>query len=266
MNLKTKIVSAAKILSKRHLELSLKIYNRVCGERVSLYDIKKTLLIPKNKYILSPREDIGLDLIQDFINNKDTYDCIWSDNAFVDSYEADKEELYDFVLSSILGDSDASGIKRIIDVGCGTGRLLMKLKERLPNAEIAGTDYSDSSIDRCKERMPQGSFFVSDIHSLGESPVRYDVVLCMEVLEHIQHVDRAICCLRSLLASNGKLLITIPDGMCDTWTGHINFWEQIEFEDLLSMNNLQVLNSTRLSDGYTGGYLVYMCTISAYNK
>jgi ubiquinone/menaquinone biosynthesis C-methylase UbiE len=54
----------------------------------------------------------------------------------------------------------------IIDVGCGTGRLLRKIKGRFPNSHLVGIDPAEGMIDRARKMMPDATFLVSGAESL----------------------------------------------------------------------------------------------------
>jgi hypothetical protein len=44
------------------------------------------------------------------------------------------------------------------------------------------------------------------------------------VLEHLLYPGKALLNLVSAIKPGGGLLITVPDGRKDTYSGHINFW------------------------------------------
>lgn len=48
---------------------------------------------------------------------------------------------------------DLRGDERVLDAGCGTGRVTAKLRERLPRGQIVALDGSASMIDRARERL-----------------------------------------------------------------------------------------------------------------
>lgn len=108
----------------------------------------------------------------------------------------------------------------VIDVGCGNGAMVS-----LPLAEkghsVLGIDLDERSIRRAQEanRFPNASFRVaksSDI--LGET---FNVVICSEVLEHIEDCEDVIADLRRLCKPDGIALITVPNGYgpfeIDSW-------------------------------------------------
>ena len=60
--------------------------------------------------------------------------------------------------------------RRIVDLGCGTGRLAARLLRRWPGAKLLGVDLADGMIDACRRRFtgdPRARFIVAD----AEDPV-----------------------------------------------------------------------------------------------
>ncbi len=67
----------------------------------------------------------------------------------------------------------------VLDAGCGTGRLLAPLRER--GFDIDGCDLSGDMIERCRQRVPDATLWVSALHEL-EPPRRYASIVCSGVL------------------------------------------------------------------------------------
>jgi len=61
-----------------------------------------------------------------------------------------------------------------LDAGCGTGRLLAPLRDR--GFDIDGCDVSADMIDRCRQRVPDATLWVSALHEL-DPPRRYASIL-----------------------------------------------------------------------------------------
>lgn len=60
----------------------------------------------------------------------------------------------------------------IIDLGCGTGELLGRLRQRYPQARFTGIDRAPGMVALCRERWvddPATSFRVADIATVAES-------------------------------------------------------------------------------------------------
>ena len=115
-----------------------------------------------------------------------------------------------------------SAALRIADYGCGPGLLLRHLGAASPASTFHGYDFASSGLRLARENFPAASFAERDIYDTF--PDRYDVILCTEVLEHLERPQRALTNLLSQLAPGGHLLLTVPDGRVDQYPGHIHFW------------------------------------------
>ncbi len=98
----------------------------------------------------------------------------------------------------------------ILDFGCGTGLMLRKLQQtNSSQIHIFGADHSSHSLDVCR-KIPGITLFDLRTDSNLLNQKKYDVILCMDVLEHIEEQDPFLENLNSLLATNGRLLLTVP--------------------------------------------------------
>lgn len=110
----------------------------------------------------------------------------------------------------------------IVDIGCGSGNLLDLISTESPKALLLGTDFSEEKINNCKRVYPEIEFKVHDIYNRLE--LKYDLILCTEVLEHLLYPHKAIKKLIEGVNEKGTLFITIPNGRLDNFSGHIYFW------------------------------------------
>jgi 2-polyprenyl-3-methyl-5-hydroxy-6-metoxy-1,4-benzoquinol methylase len=100
---------------------------------------------------------------------------------------------------------------RILDVGCGNGGLALPLA--LVGCEVVATDVDRRSIDYCRSscRFPNVTFVPTD-GALGEITGIFDLIVCSEVLEHLEAPDALIAAMAAKLSPRGRLFITIPNG------------------------------------------------------
>ncbi len=103
---------------------------------------------------------------------------------------------------------------RVLDLGCGTGSLLFRLADALPNAELIGIDISAANIATA-ERDGRGKFagrvrfVVSDYLAYRDSP--FDVIVSDGVLHLIAVPTGAL--IRKVaadLAPGGLLICDLP--------------------------------------------------------
>jgi SAM-dependent methyltransferase len=103
---------------------------------------------------------------------------------------------------------------RILDVGCGDGLLFDRLA---PFGEIEGIEPDQRSLD------PQGKWR----RAINAAPFdasfrpehRFDIILMLDVLEHLDLPGDALRCAGRLLAPGGFVLITVP-AFSWLWTRH----------------------------------------------
>ena len=120
---------------------------------------------------------------------------------------------YESRLGKYLKDSN---VKKILDLGCGEGKILKEFASRYPNKEFVGVDLSSSNINLAKEKFQTENikYFVADasisLDNLGEFDLIYSFSL-------IQYFDTRVCQdlannISSILRTNGVLVhMSIPD-------------------------------------------------------
>ena len=96
----------------------------------------------------------------------------------------------------------------ILDIGCGGG-LLSEPMSRL-GAEVTGIDASDENIKVAKARLLKTKLKINYFHSSPESfktKKKFDVILNMEVVEHVNDIDLFISKTAKLLKNDGIMYI-----------------------------------------------------------
>lgn len=103
--------------------------------------------------------------------------------------------------------------KRVLEVGCGDGRLLSLLQE---NNEVFGIDVSTGGVDKCSASgIPAICMDVSS-ESLPFPDDHFDFVITLETLEHLMNPYYALLEIRRVLKENAKLVCSVPNPA----TGH----------------------------------------------
>lgn len=113
----------------------------------------------------------------------------------------------------------------VLDVGCGSGELLEKIRSHFPNARLAGLDGSRAALEETQKRIPAARTILADLADHAPSgPLGFASHLTSsEVLEHLDNPEAALCyCLR-WLEPGGKIIVTVPAGPLtafDRYLGH----------------------------------------------
>ncbi|MFW6202791.1 MAG: class I SAM-dependent methyltransferase [Marinilabilia sp.] len=103
----------------------------------------------------------------------------------------------------------------ILDAGSGFGQYSWTLSKLGDQYRIKGVDVKDEQIDDCNHffkktgKAEQVSFFKGDLTQLVE-PSAYDLILSVDVMEHIEDDRKVFRNFHESLVSGGMLLISTP--------------------------------------------------------
>lgn len=121
------------------------------------------------------------------------------------------------------------GIRTVIDVGCGGGRLAAVVRDILPAASYTGLDLGEAQLASTRKIRPDGEFILGRLQDF-RTRRKWDLVLCSEVMLHIPPVDIAAAA-ANLRALSRKWLLTVD------WTqpvsGPIAEWNWLHDYDAL---------------------------------
>lgn len=99
---------------------------------------------------------------------------------------------------------------KILEVGCGRGDFLKKLKDTNKTVDIAGLELNRKAVT---EGRDVGLNVVEDTieeHSANNSD-KYDIVCSFQVLEHIHDIREFVQSCVKVLKPGGKLIISVPN-------------------------------------------------------
>jgi SAM-dependent methyltransferase len=96
----------------------------------------------------------------------------------------------------------------ILEVGCGEGYVLSALRQAGVQCPMHGIDFSETAIEHAKARVPDATFAVQDARELASSGRRYDLVLMIEVLEHLEDAQAMLAVLAKL--SKHHVVVSVP--------------------------------------------------------
>ncbi len=91
----------------------------------------------------------------------------------------------------------------VLDIGCGTGRLLRKVGKRWPMARLIGVDAAEGMIEKARQLTPNATFYVSKAESLPLPDVSVDIVFSTASFHHWQDKEKALLEIRRVLRSRG---------------------------------------------------------------
>jgi 2-polyprenyl-3-methyl-5-hydroxy-6-metoxy-1,4-benzoquinol methylase len=95
--------------------------------------------------------------------------------------------------------------KRILEVGCGSGGILIPFTEI--GAEVVGIDFDDTYMVAGRNR---GLNLIDRSIYEFQSDKKFDLIILKDVLEHLPDLDLVLQKLKSLLSEAGKVYIQVP--------------------------------------------------------
>ena len=147
---------------------------------------------------------------------------------------------------------------RLMDYGAGEGHFIDYLKH--PGG-YWGVDISEEAVARAKKLYPHIPFSTTAI----TLPIKFDVITCFDVMEHIFDFDEVFKYFDASLAPGGKLIIATNE-MCfmkmvaigllymDTffspWSPHIRFFTRKSLTELLEHYGYKVLHFERVANNF----------------
>ncbi len=139
-------------------------------------------------------------------------------------------------------------ISSITEIGCGQGHVVSYLASMGITEDIKACDFSERIIEIASE-LGSGNgveFYQKDIYDAGDYE-KADLVICCEVLEHLENPEKALEKLKQV--TNKYCMISVPrepiwrilnlvclkypDNKFDT-PGHIQHWSGKQFINLIS--------------------------------
>lgn len=128
----------------------------------------------------------------------------------------------------------------IVDIGCGSGGLLLELKG-LGFKNLIGCDISNACVSYIRSLGFEG--FQYFLGSQFEHNVQADIIILSHVLEHLENPLEAISALHGVLKNDGLLYVEVPDAehfrdycaclLYDFSIEHINYFSSKTLSSLL---------------------------------
>lgn len=121
---------------------------------------------------------------------------------------------YTFVRMELIGYIECEREKpiRVLEVGCGMGSTLGKIKYLYPNAQVYGVELVEPVAQLAKTNFAIISGDVEQME-LPYDEQSFDYIICADVLEHLHNPEKILSELRRYLKIGGCILASIPNLM-----------------------------------------------------
>ena len=187
-------------------------------------------------------ESNGARDVEEFNRWSSTYETSWMQRLYFD-------RIHDGVLA--LADREVPP-GCIADIGCGTGRLLRKVRERWPQAKLIGVDPAEGMVRKAREMMPDAVFFVSPAESVPLPDGSVDLAFSTTSFHHWSDQVQGIREIRRILRPGGRFLLAdvVPLPLVSRFFHHGHMCNSQEVQKLFELAGLDVEMQRRLLLGH----------------
>ncbi len=100
---------------------------------------------------------------------------------------------------------------RLLEIGCGTGIFIKSVKHYRPDLEVYGCDISKTAITiAMKNKKYDIHYKIGETSALPYKDKSFDIVVMMDVLEHLKDVEEAIKEAKRVLKEGGICHLLVP--------------------------------------------------------
>ncbi|TVS01188.1 MAG: methyltransferase domain-containing protein, partial [Phycisphaerales bacterium] len=122
---------------------------------------------------------------------------------------------------------------RVLDCGCGLGYGSAMLADA-GAGEVLGIDIAADAVEEAARLYPRPGVTHRCVDAMtleeamtlnGASVGRFDVIVCLEVIEHVAEPQKLLDVLKSLLSPGGVLAVSCPDDEAIGVDNPFHIWE-----------------------------------------
>ncbi len=167
----------------------------------------------------------------------DKYYSEYNNYSEITSKKVESDQMTEDILDLIKTDTNESS--RILDIGSGSGKLLLELQKR-NYVNLCGIDTTEDNLKVLKEAGI--STKLGSIYNIVDATEKFDLVCLNAVLEHLLFPQTAVENMKQYLTPEGKIVVTVPNvkkfpKLSSNITHHFNY-EHINYFSLESLDNL----------------------------
>jgi SAM-dependent methyltransferase len=163
---------------------------------------------------------------------------------------------------------------KILEVGCGPGYFLHSTEEWFHNANICGCDLDDSLVKFARDHTRGVTILLNDAHNLPFSDMCFDVVVSLQVIEHLKSPEGLLKEANRVLKRGGFLIITTPNPISipakmlrNKWPGyrhdHISLRTPHQWRKAFLSSGFQILEDG--TTGFTGFKILQILPFALIN-
>lgn len=134
------------------------------------------------------------------------FDSVEGYNLYAKNYDKKTDYLNSFendVVLKFLGNLKG---KKVLDIGCGTGRIIKNLMEA--GAKVVAADVSEEMLKVTKKKFKDAEIVCADIENLPFKDKSFDCVLALFVVVHLRDLQKAFDEVYRVLKDGGTFIVS----------------------------------------------------------
>lgn len=158
--------------------------------------------------------------------------------------------------------------KHILNIGCGTGSIDFHLAKK--GYSVTGIDISAKAINSCRKsaeyfKLENNTTFIESTLEKFKPSIKFNLILMIEVIEHIKNDQEQLCRMSKFIDKNGVLILSTPSinaplfklGFLDNFdnrVGHIRRYRLTEMQEMLRKCNFKIIDAS-IEEGIVRNFL-----------
>lgn len=139
----------------------------------------------------------------------------------------------------------------ILDFGCGGGALLTELTEY---GNVIGLENSRLALTYCQDRG-QKNLVLNDGHKLPFKNNTFEIVVCLDVLEHLKDDLQFLSQIYATLSGDGYIFIMVPAfprlwSSRDVYLGHLRRYTRLQLKRSLEEASFNIVKISYINSFY----------------
>ncbi len=147
---------------------------------------------------------------------------------------------------------------KVLDVGCGTGYLIMQIAKKVKKGKVIGIDFSSGMVEQAKRKLIQiknVEVKQADVWKIPYKSSTFDYVLNTEALHHFVGPEKALKEISRVMKKNGVVAIAdvnfpplaVFNFLFKLEPGFVRMYSEKEMKSLLKKAGLKVVKQKRVS-------------------
>lgn len=139
--------------------------------------------------------------------------------------------------------------REFLEIGCGTGSVLLALRKQLPRVSLVGSELHLRGLAVARRRLGDDAMLLQMDARKIPATGQFDVIGAFDVLEHIAEDQIVLAEIRNALKPGGSLIIAVPQhpwlwSPADETARHVRRYARGEIERKLRAAGFHIVRST----------------------